>query len=315
MKQVQLSELNPKEIMDEAIEQGLTDFYVAYSGGKDSGVVLDMMAKDFSDYFKGVVFVNTGIGTQATLDYITDYCKKRNYKLFIVKPEDVIRKKKTIRGDVGDQFSYEALVMNYGFPQQSFHTVAMRHLKYFPLRKFIYDRLERGEKPCIVGGIRKYESARRKIKWNKHFYNDGKMWFVLPIFFKRDEWVYDYFIKNDIKRSPVYETLHISGDCLCGCFAKKEELKLLEMFHPEVFAEIKRLEKLLKEKGTPEAKKHASWGIHNQTTESVESQSQLESFVCSDCLFDRNTTDEDTKRFNDEMADIDKKLVNMKNDT
>tara|TARA_R110002020_G_C16118145_1_gene760115 strand:- start:45 stop:974 length:930 start_codon:yes stop_codon:yes gene_type:complete len=298
----------PHEIMKEAIDSGLSDFYVAYSGGKDSGVVLDIVAKNFPDYFKGVVFVNTGIGTQATIDYITDYCKKRNYRLFILKPQDVKRKIKTKRGDVGEEFSYEKLVLNYGFPQQPFHTVTMRHLKYFPLRKFIYDRLKLGEKPCIVGGIRKNESARRKLKWNKYFYNDGKMWFVSPIFFKEDSWVYDYFLKNDIKRSPVYETLHISGDCLCGCFAKKEELKLLQIFHPEVFDEIKRLEKLVKEKGTEEAQAQTTWGIHNQTTENIESQSQLESFVCNECFFDRDGKEIDTKRFNDEMAEIDKKL-------
>ena len=306
-----MKEKTPNEIMQEAINSGLKHFYVAYSGGKDSGVVLDVIAKNFPDYFKGVVFVNTGIATKATIDYIIEYCNKRKYKLFILRPEDVKRKIKTIRGDVGEEFSYEKLVLNYGFPQQTFHTVTMRHLKYFPLRKFIYDRLELGETPCIVGGIRKNESARRKMKWKKYFYNDGKMWFVSPIFFKDDSWVYNYFIKNDIKRSPVYDTLHISGDCLCGCFAKKEELKLLQMFHPEVFKDIKRIEKLVKEKGTEEAKKQTSWGIHNQTTESIESQSQLESFVCSECFFDDTGKEKDTKRFNDEMEEIEKKLEEM----
>ena len=53
-----------------------------------------------------------------------------------------------------------------------------------------------------------------------------------------------YWITANIKRSPVYETMHISGDCLCGCFAKEEELGLLKMFHPEVYEEIKRIEEL-----------------------------------------------------------------------
>ena len=155
----------------------------------------------------------------------------------------------------------------------------------------------------------------RKTKAKKYIYNDGKMWFISPLYYKSNDWVMKYFIENDIKRSPVYETLHISGDCLCGCFAKKEELKLLEMFHPEVFTEIKRLEKLVKEKGSPEAKENSVWGIHNQTTESVEAQDNLEAYVCSECFFDNTGKEADTKRFNDEMEDIDKKLVKMKNDT
>jgi len=308
MKQVQQRELEPNEILDQAISEGITDFYVAYSGGKDSGIALDFMVKEFPQYFKGVVFVNTGIATQATVDFVEDYCKKRNYPLYHLHAEDVKRKIVSKHGKIGEPFDFEHLVLAYGFPKQALHTVTMRWLKLFSIRKFISERIALGENPAIVSGIRRNESARRKIKAKQYIYNDGKMWFISPLFYKSNDWVMRYFIENDIKRSPVYNTLHISGDCLCGSFAKREELKLLEMFHPEVFTEIKRLEKLLKEKGTPEAKENSVWGIHNQTTESAKSQSQLESFVCSDCLFDRNTTDEDTKRFNDEFEDIEAKL-------
>ena len=120
-----------------------------------------------------------------------------------------------------------------------------------------------------------------------------------------------YYIENDIKRSPVYDTLHISGDCLCGCFAKKEELKLLQMFHPEVFNEIKRLEKKLMEEGREYAKRYKTWGgckTQGLATENTEAQSQIESFLCNDCFLDRSTTDDDTKRFNDEFEDIEAKL-------
>ena len=139
------------------------------------------------------------------------------------------------------------------------------------------------------------------------------MWFVSPLYFKSNDWVYRYFIENNIKRSPVYDTIHISGDCLCGCFAKKGELKLLEMFHPTVFAEINRLEKLVKDNGSQDAKKHKTWGIFNQST--LSKQTQLQDYVCNDCMLDnQQEIESDTKRFNDEMADIDKKLVNIKNE-
>ena len=299
----------PKEIMQEAIDSGLTDFYVAFSGGKDSGVVLDIMQKEFPEQFKGVLFCDTGIGTNDTKNFIKEYCEERKYPLHIVSPEDVIRKRNTNRGSAGESYSYEALVLNYGFPKQAFHTVTMRHLKYFPMRKFIYDRIALGENPCIVGGIRKNESARRKLKWNKYFYNDGKMWFVSPIFFKEDDWVYKYYIENGIKRSPVYDTLHISGDCLCGCFAQKNELELLKGFHPEVYEEIKRLEKLIKEKGTEEAKESTTWGGHGVTTH--ESDDDAENFVCNDCFFDREGKEEDTKRSDSELEEIEKKLEGL----
>jgi len=307
MKQVQQRELDPNEILDQAISEGITDFYVGYSGGKDSGIILDIVAENYQDNFRGVIFANTGIGTKATMDFVKSYCDEKKYPLFIVKPEDVVRVKKGKYGKIGDVFSYSSLVKNKGFPKEGFHTTTMRVLKYFPMRKFIHDRIRLGEKPCIVSGVRKNESARRKIKWNSYLYNDGKMWFVSPIFFKSNDWVYRYFVENNIKRSPVYETLHISGDCLCGCFAKKDELKLLEMFHPDVFKKIKDLENEIKIKGTKEAKKYSTWG-NGGNTKDIESQTTMESFVCSDCILDRSSTDEDTKRFNDEFEDIEAKL-------
>ena len=240
------TERTPDDIMKEALDIGLKDFYVAYSGGKDSGIVLDYVAKEFPKYFRGVLFINTGIGTDETLNFIKEYCKERKYPLHVVRPEDVKRVRKTKVGNPGEVYSYEKLVLRYGFPQQGFHTITMRHLKYFPMRKFIKDRIKDGEKPCIVGGIRKNESKRRKMKWKKYLYNDGKMWFVSPLFFKSNDWVYKYFIENDIKRSPVYDTLHISGDCLCGCFAQSGELEALRMFHPEVYEKIRKIEKKLR---------------------------------------------------------------------
>jgi len=297
----------PNEILQQAVDQGLTDFYVAYSGGKDSGIALDFMAKEFPQYFKGVVFVNTGIAIPETVNFVESYCKERNYTLHHLHAEDIKRKQPSKYGKVGDSFSYENLVLNYGFPQQALHTITMRWLKIFSIRKFISDRIDDGESPAIISGIRKKESQRRKTKATKYIHQDGKMWFVSPLYFKSNDWVYKYFIENDIKRSPVYDVLHLSGDCLCGSFSRKEELKLLEMFYPKVFAEINRLEKLVQVKGSTEAKNHSKWGKFSQTT--MSNQTQLQDYVCNDCMVDnQKEIESDTKRFDDEMTDIEKKL-------
>jgi len=308
MKQVQQRELDPNEILDQAISEGITDFYVGYSGGKDSGIILDIVAENYQDNFRGVIFANTGIGTKATMDFVKSYCDEKKYPLFIVSQNDMIRKKDTNLGKKGEKFnfSYTDIVLEHGFPKHGVHTTIMRKLKYMPMRYFILSRIEKGENPAVISGIRKFESQRR-TKLNTHIWRDGRMCFISPILYKHDDWVYRYFVENNIKRSPVYETLHISGDCLCGCFAKKDELKLLEMFHPDVFKKIKDLENEIKIKGTKEAKKYPTWG-NGGNTKDIESQTTMESFVCSDCFLDRSTTDEDTKRFNDEFEDIEAKL-------
>ena len=294
----------PNERLDEAISQGITDFYVAYSGGKDSGIVLDLVAKNFPENFRGVVFVDTGIGTNATVNFVKDYCSKRKYPLNILKPEDVIRKN-------GVPFSYENLVMAYGFPKEAFHRQTMQYLKYFPIRKFIKDRIAHDEKPAILSGVRKKESSRRKIKVRNYIQKDDKLVWVKPLIYKSNEWVYQYFIENNILRSPCYETIHLSGDCLCGCFADKSELKLLEMFHPEVYDKITQLENKVKLHGTDSAKKNATWGKYRQSTNDVQSQTTIESYLCSDCILDRSATDDDTNRFNKEMDEIDDKLAKL----
>ena len=294
-------ELEPKEILDQAISQGLTDFYVAYSGGKDSGIVLDIVAKNYPDNFRGVVFVNTGIATDATVSFVKDYCSKRAYPLYVLKPENVVRKN-------GIPFSYESLVLDIGFPRQAAHSGTMRHLKYFPLRKFIIDRIKSGEKPSIISGLRKKESSRRKIKLKEYLYNDDKMWIVSPLFYKSNDWVYQYFIENNILRSPSDDTIHLSGDCLCGCFADKSELKLLQMFHPEVYDKITYLENKIKSEGSDDAKKNATWGKYHQATNDIKAQTTIESYLCSDCILDRSATDDDTKKFNDEFENIEAKL-------
>jgi len=305
MKLEQQRELTPKEILDQAINDWNVDsFYVGYSGGKDSGIALDYTAKYFPNHFNGVIFADKGIGTQATIDFVKKYCKERKYSLNIVKPENVIRKKTSI------PFSYKNLVMRYGFPSHSGHTMVMQQLKLFPIRQFIHQRIKAGEKPCIITGIRKKESARRSRNYYTPIDKDGKMVYVKPLFYKTNEWVYRYFVENDVKRSPVYETLHLSGDCLCGCFAKKGEAKLLQMFHPEVYDKIVKLENEFKKIKDHPYKAFATWGNSKNSIKDVKSQSTIESYFCSDCFLDRSVTNDDTKRFDDEMAEIEKKLTN-----
>jgi len=308
-----IEEKTPNEILNEVIEQGYTEFYVAYSGGKDSGIVLDLVSKEYPDQFKGVIFVNTGIATNATIDFVQDWCKKNNYPLHILHSYDVKRVKKSKYGKIGDPFTYENLVLSGGFPTAGGHHFTMARLKYYPMRKFIFGRIKNGENPCVISGVRRNESKRRSVSktYDNYIKNDGKLTFVTPLYYKSNEWVSEYWIVNNIKRSPVYETLHISGDCLCGCFAKEEELKLLEMFHPEVYTEIQRLEKLVREKGTEEAKEHPTWGNHNESTLKVESHDDIESAVCSECFFDRDGKEEDTKRFDNELSSIEQKLEKL----
>lgn len=291
------TEKTPEEIMKEVLEQGFDSFYVGYSGGKDSGIALDFIAKTYPKQFKGVLYCDTGIGTNATMDFVKGWCKDHNYPLHILVATDVKRVRDSKYGEIGDSFGYEAMVMNFGFPGVGNHNITMAQLKMYSIKKFTQRKKKEGENPIVISGVRRKESTRRSRRKSYRTYinNDGSTWFCCPLYFKSNDWVMKYWIEADIKRSPVYETLHISGDCLCGCFAKEDELELLKMFHPEVYEEIKRIEKLIPSKGTDAAKKWCTWGNHNKSTLDVEAQDDTEAMVCTECFYDQNQDESKTK--------------------
>ena len=299
-------EKSPEEILDYTLSIGHNSFYVGYSGGKDSGIVLDLVATKYPNFFKGVIYVDTGIGTDDTKNFVIKFCKEKNYPLHILSPENVTAKGKGNLAN-GQPFNYENLVKTFGFPKQSFHNNTMAWLKYYPMRAFIDSRWEKGERPALISGVRKNESARRKhaSKYTScPLDKSDSIIFVKPIYYKTNSWVSEYWIKTGMKKSPCYNTIHLSGDCLCGCFADSKELKLIEMFHPEVFKKIKDLEKLIDKEGTKNARKNKTWGNGSFNTTDIENQqtldSHVESLVCNDCYLDRTNTTKDTERFDKE---------------
>lgn len=287
-------EKTPKEIIDFTLTLGIDSFYVGYSGGKDSGIVLDLIAREYPKYFKGVIYINTGIGTDATLNFVKNFCKQKNYTLFELTPNAVSAKGRSKYLKKGEHYNYQNLIKCFGFPDASWHNTTMAWLKYYPMKYFINDRIALGENPALISGVRKNESSRRKFssKYTRCPLDKSEsIIFVKPIYYKTNTWVSEYWIKNNLKRSPCYDTIATSGDCLCGCFSDSHELKLLELYHPEVFNKIKELEQVIQKVGTHRAKKYAHWGnSDNTSTTDIQNQTTLdfiEESICNECHFDK----------------------------
>ena len=278
----------PLDIVNDAVRDYKIDsLYVGFSGGKDSAVVAHHASKMFPHLFKGCIFCDTGISVKESKSFVIDYCREMGWKLFVVHPKR----------------TFEQIVKEDGFPGPTVHTFIMRYLKYIPMRGFIQKVRETGKRPAILSGVRQQESVRRGINATSEVYQDGKMIFISPMLYKSDTWMYQYYIEQGLKRSPVYDTLHISGDCLCGCFSKPGEAKLVELFHPDTAKQIKALEKWRKSRGL----RRSTWGKQAGMTHASE-QDGIDKFLCNDCIL---TADDNSDDFLEELDKVEAKLKDV----
>ena len=177
---------------------------------------------------KEVVYCRTGVGLNE--EYVKKICNRFNWKLNIVEPKI-------------DE-SYEDFVRRFGFPHSGIHNVVMGFLKWHPIRKWFYDQKKLGRKIIYISGRRKNESTRRmRMKTNKRDLIMDGMHFHSPIFDWSTGQVWVYLEEHKIERSPIYDTMHMSGDCMCGAFSQKGESAFLQMFHPKLAEWLEDLEK------------------------------------------------------------------------
>lgn len=260
----------PYEIVKESLkEHSIDKLYVLFSGGKDSVCVAHFIATNFPEQFAGVVFTNTGLGSQDTRKFVIDYCKKMGWKLWMTWADK--RKR------------FVDILLDHGFATAGSHRIWMSYLKFHSWHYFAKDRTKRfNEKMAFISGVRKKESRQRaKVKKYSRTpvdINAGHV-FIKPFLYKNGEQLLQYFIENGLKKTPVYEWLNRSGECYCGAFTQVWDLQLLEKYDPLAFNTIKYYEKLILEKGTETAKKNAKWGERKmQATEDVENQKVMDAF-------------------------------------
>lgn len=223
-----------------------------FSGGKDS-LVACLVAD-----VKEVLYCRTGVGLNE--DYVKEMCEKFNWKLNIVEPKA--------------NETFEMFVERYGFPHQGIHNSVMGCLKGHPIRKWYSKQMKLGRNILFISGRRKNESARRKrMKSNKEYVKFDGMNFWSPIFKWTTVDVWDYIKEHNLKRSPIYETMHISGDCFCGSFSSRGESNFLQMFHPELANRLIELEK----------KYGGKWGNQISMTDMKKQTKLDEALICQDC--------------------------------
>lgn len=290
MKQVNIDK--ELSIISNAVEHyNLDSVYSLFSGGTDS-LAATYVASNHS-LFKGVIHLDTGIGIPDVQEYVIRVCKSQGWELKIYKAMEYRKK----NGELAPQ-NYDDLVRSYGFPGPVNHKVMYSRLKEYPLQQANRDIKQQFKCPAFVTGIRIAESTRRAKNYASNLSGGGydkhksKVWINPIIAWDSDK--KNAFLKEvELPINPVYQYLCKSGECLCGAFAQKNDLLILEVHYPSVY---ERLSKLYEE-----VKGMFPWKWDEQPPKSflhqkkLEKQGQLKIDFSPTCYSCQNIQEQDTE--------------------
>lgn len=256
-------------LVDEALDRARPDHVLlAYSGGEDS-VILAHLMHHRAD---AVVHVNTGIAIPGTLRHVQAVTSAWRRELIEAHPDD----------------KYEDLILGRvpgwggGFPGPAAHATMYQRLKERALdkvRRGLVARRgrRRGRSGEIVqlAGMRWAESQRR-FRNASEFDLDGAVTWASPIVWWTSSHMREYRARYrcqlDHQHAPqrlchpgalplneVTQHLHMSGDCLCGAYAKEGEIHGYELFYPHVAQRLHELEAAALRQGGI-APQRCTWG-------------------------------------------------------
>jgi 3'-phosphoadenosine 5'-phosphosulfate sulfotransferase (PAPS reductase)/FAD synthetase len=218
---------------------------VLWSGGNDSTTLAHLMRGRATH----AIHANTGIGIEETRQFVRDLAATWSLPLLEESP------------DPGD--SYEALVLDQGFPGPAHHFKMYQRLKERALRKARSRLVEDGTRQRVVylAGRRREESKRRARV--PEFERDGAIVWISPmvLWTKIDLNTYRA-LHPDIPRNRVADLIHMSGECLCGAFAERGELSEIATWFPDVAAHIRRLEDAALDAGIDPERCRWGWGAY-----------------------------------------------------
>ena len=231
------------DLLDRAVaEYQPVAMFALFSGGHDSLTSTGIAAQHPA--FTSVVHINTGIGIEETREFVRETCKEQGWPLIELHAEH----------------SYEDLVLQRGgFPSgPKSHSSMYWYLKQRPLDALIREtKHKRGDNVALVTGIRVSESVRRMgagisvpIRRDDHC----RVW-VNPILDWTAADCLDYMAAQGLRRSPVVDLLHRSGECLCGALARSEEIHEIDLWYPDAGKRIHDLE----ERAVACGLKHTRW--------------------------------------------------------
>jgi len=192
--------------------------FALVSGGKDSLSTAQVLHE--AGKLEACIALETGVSTPDWKQFVIQTCSDRQWPLEFYATDE----------------SYDDIVLRYGFPGPSRHKFYMERLKGRCIRKF----RKQHPKGILASGTRAQESVRRSANAVPVGQWEGTP-IVAPIFDWSTDETWDFFRDRGFNRAPGYATLQISGDCLCGAFAREGELDAVRFHYPKIAARFDAL--------------------------------------------------------------------------
>lgn len=251
---------------------------VLFSGGNDSTVLAHL----FRYRATHAIHANTTIGIEATRQYVRDTCKAWKIPLIEETPPDSYAD--LVLGNVATKLGKK--VWPGGFPGPAAHAFMYGRIKERALDKARHTLgIARSKSKAVVwvAGRRRQESDRR-VDIPLHEADGTVIWASpLAMWTKLDMNTYRLMhagTSDEVPVNPVTEHIHMSGECLCGAFAKPGELEMIRYFYPAVAAEIDALQDQVRAAGFPAER--CVWG-HGKRGRAVEKLPEP-GRLCSSCV-------------------------------
>lgn len=204
---------------------------VAFSGGKDSTAVLDLVRK--IDPSVTAVFCDTGVEAKTTYEYMDRIDNK-----VVLKPRK----------------TYWQCVEEYGFPEIKGKISGVRQnqccewLKDKPMKEFI----KKGSTDLVFTGLTMGES-RQRMMFLKHYgpymyVKSWKVWKCHPISEWSTEEVWKYIKDNNLDYNKGYDKDMVRCGCQpCTAYCSWKERLAKENFKLYTYIQHKRLQKLIED--------------------------------------------------------------------
>lgn len=271
-----------RSILEDAVDtclggRRLVGQVVLFSGGNDSTVLLHLMRA--IEAVTHTAHANTTVGVEQTRQFVRDVSARYGIPLIEKLPPK----------------SYRELVLEEvngkprGFPGPGAHYFYYQRLKERGLRQVRRELVTRprSERVLFIAGRRRSESTRRSgfrasgAAQVPLFETEGSIIWVSPLalWTKLDMNTYRLMAQRDGDPVPVNEVsdlLHMSGECLCGCFAKEDELEEVRQWFPDTAADIDALRAELAATGFQHPQR-SGWG-HGKGK-----PTKRKGMLCEDC--------------------------------